>query len=243
MSFSPLTLLLVAACADDAATDVFTLDECPAGTECQEIADGASRFTVQACIADSVESPWRSGESGAPDLTLAMSVAGGTFPDGTTTYTGMLDAQQRCLPLSLVAGTGGDAVVTATYLDVVQMLQIPLAPADVELVNLSSSVPYFDPTDFAQITITADVVGRDGASVSDGTRISFTAAPDPATVGYTLTPTTAYVQSGQATADVVVFPGATQVMITATATPPTWGEQTGAPATSSPFVVYAHGAP
>ena len=204
------------------SSEVLTLEACPEGTLCEQVADGASLLTVQACIPDEIEAPWRAGDTDAPDMTLTMNVVGATWRDGTTAYTTTLGAQLRCAAPEVLTGTTENVRVEASFLGDLEVVELLLTPTTVDHVELASNVTALDPTVATAVTVSATVYGPGGRAMSEGTSVAFSAVVTPDTLAAVVTPSLVYLGEAPATATIALPVGVTAVTITATATPPEW---------------------
>jgi hypothetical protein len=206
-------------------SDVLTLSACPAdaGTPCSlasVTADGVSLITFEACIPTTVTPPVATGQS----VTLQTSAGSWQLPTSAaapTTFSASLSGSQ-CVQPALVAPSTTLAVqVQATLDGYTQNLIVPLGAAALGGVTITAVPPELAGAMPSEVALTATVRGQGVGLPTAGTTVAFTAVAVPGGTYVAVTPQSAVINaSGQATATLVVAPGAESVTVTATATGP-----------------------
>lgn len=225
-----LILALLGCWADtDADVDeVFTLEVTPETS----IADGTSTGQATACLADAVVDPWGPEDTDV-DMTVTLSLSGGSWagvaPEAD--YTARL-GDQECVTPSFVMPTDTDEVwVTAEFLGYTREVEVPLAPVSLDDIVLDLSTTTLDSSQPQTITLTATALGVGGAPASAGTRVSFAVTAQGGSVMAVPELDVVEDDTDQASTDLHVAAGTTQVIVTVVATPPAWA--TAATATSA----------
>ncbi len=199
------------------ASDVVVLASCPAGFPCDEIADGRSVVTVQACV------PEKAGDL-AKDLKAVFRLSEGQWLNGASGAAAgeiQLDVGvDRCATPSFRTGTGlGPVRIDATIAGEIATEFVPLAPARIETLELAPQPVPFVVGGSNRLTVTARSAG--GGKPSQGTELGFAVTGSAPPGGAFVFPENAAVDAnGAAATSVLVVTGTTSVTLAVTATPP-----------------------
>ncbi|MBL8951711.1 MAG: hypothetical protein JNK82_13095 [Myxococcaceae bacterium] len=206
----------------DADFERIELTLCDGGDACSLVADGTSRVTVRACVAEQVQDP-------LADVTLKLTLSAGTFVGPSE---GSI-AAQRCLDAVFTAPSSTQAVrIDAALADFRQSLDVALAPAPLGPIELTPAPAAIAPG--ATNDLRVRVRATQGTPTA-GTRVAARiAAQTPATPGVEIWPASTLANAdGTATFSVYAGLGVTSVTYEVTATPP------GGAAVSTTLVVPA----
>ncbi|MFL5349737.1 MAG: hypothetical protein ACJ8AT_33485 [Hyalangium sp.] len=210
----------LAGCGTDLAfvppEQVLALTACPEGASCEEVADGRSRITVEACVPESVHTP-------RADAQITLTLSAGQW-EGQAASARTVSASIKtdpCFRPTLVTTTALTTIrVDAELKGVRQFIEIPLQPATLTALELVPGP--LQPRAGQETQLQIQVRAANGGLPTQGTRVSFEVmSVEPATGQVSLWPDQTEVDGqGKALGRMLPSPEVTRLNLRIRAIPP-----------------------
>jgi hypothetical protein len=210
----------LAGCGADLAfvppEEVLELTPCPQGASCEQVADGRSRITLQACVPESVHTPRADAQ-----VTLTLSAGRWEGQDASARTVSASVKTDPCFRPTLVTTTALTTIrVDAELKGVRRFIEIPLQPATLTALELVPSP--LQPKAGQEAQLQVQVRAANEGLPTQGTRVAFeVVGVEPATAQVSLWPDQTELDAqGRALGRLLPSPDVTKLMLRIRAIPP-----------------------